>query len=563
MVKNIGRTQVGMGLVAGIGVLFFSAFLSNARAFVQESGTSSVKDDFSQYSYPYPPENEGSGLAIPSTGGTTGDPSPWVRETDSSGSSVPGGSAKIADKIPPTPPTNLLAGQADGQNAVLLWWSASRDASGVRKYLVYRNGVKLAESVTTKYLDTSVSIGGQYIYFIVAQDAAGNISERSKASALSFPVVTTKAVSTVPSGEEGRMTEGVSGGADVNSGGTSVVVTPVPGGNPDQPTQGGGTRYDDGGMVHPGSGTGSSATVTVHDDTNKTSVLVASGSSSVPGTLLGSVVVKNGAPGSWIQETVKGGKGVSSQKSGSSVSVPVPSTGSTADQDGDGLSDVEEARRGTDSNRGDTDGDGFSDGDEVRSGYNPLKYSVDNTGDRVVFQSPKETQEKQGGITEQSPPADPMTRTAGYQVQKVERVNYEGGKQMVQLSGTATPNSFVTVYLYSDPVIAIVETDASGNWTYGFDSQLEDGGHEAYVAATDNEGRIMAQSKPFLFVKTAGAIAVSTVPKNVPIETPQSSEEEVFSVDKTITVGIIIMTILSLGGIIIWHFVRRARKVVV
>ena len=50
MVKNIGRTQVGMGLVAGIGVLFFSAFLSNARAFVQESGTSSVKDDFSQYS---------------------------------------------------------------------------------------------------------------------------------------------------------------------------------------------------------------------------------------------------------------------------------------------------------------------------------------------------------------------------------------------------------------------------------------------------------------------------------------------------------------------------------
>jgi hypothetical protein len=73
----------------------------------------------------------------------------------------------------------------------------------------------------------------------------------------------------------------------------------------------------------------------------------------------------------------------------------------------------------------------------------------------------------------------------------------------------------------------------------------------------------MAQSKPFLFVKTAGAIAVSTVPKNVPIETPQSSEEEVLSVDKTITVGIIIMTILSLGGIIIWHFVRRARKVVV
>ncbi len=563
MVKNIDRTRVGMGFMAGIGVLFFSAFLSNARAFVQESGTSSVKDDFSQYSYPYPPENEGSGLAIPSTGSTIGDPSPWVRETDSSGSSVPGGSAKIADKIPPTPPTNLLAGQADGQNAVLLWWSASRDASGVRKYLVYRNGVKLAESVTTKYLDTSVSIGGQYIYFIVAQDMAGNISERSKASALSFPVVTTKAVPTVPSGEEGRMAESVSGGANVDSGETSVVTTPVPGGNPDRPTQEGGTRYDDGGMVYPGSGTGSSATVTVHDDTNKVSVLVASGSSGVPGTLLGSVVVKNGAPGSWIQETAKKGKEVSSQKSVSSASVPIPSVESTADQDEDGLPDAEETRRGTDPSRGDTDGDGFSDGDEVRSGYNPLKYSVDDTGDRVVFQSPKETQKKQGRVTEQLPPTDPMTRTAGYQVQKVERVNYEGGKQIIQLSGTATPNSFVTVYLYSDPVIAIVETDASGNWTYGFDSQLEDGSHEAYVAATDNEGRIMTQSESFSFVKTAGAVTVSAVPENAPIETSQMSEEKVFFVDKTVTVGIITMTILSLGGITVWHFVRRARKGVV
>lgn len=560
MVKNIGRTQVGMGLVAGIGVLFFSAFLSNARAFVQESGTSSVKDDFSQYSYPYPPENEGSGLAIPSTGGTTGDSSSWTRETDSPGSSVIGGSAKIADKIPPTPPTNLLAGQADGQNAVLLWWSASRDASGVRKYLVYRNGVKLAESVTTKYLDTSVSVGGQYIYFIVAQDVAGNISGRSKASALSFPVVTTKAVSTVPSEEKRRTTEGVPGGVSVNSGGTSVAVSPIPGENPDRPTQGGGTRYDDGGMVYPGSGTGSSATITVHDDTNKTSVLVASGSSSVPGTLLGSVVVKNGTPGSWTQEAVKKERGISSQKSGSSVSAPVLPTEGTADQDEDGLSDVEEARRGTDPSKGDTDGDGFSDGDEVKSGYNPLKYSVDDTGDRVIFQSPKETTKKQGGATEEPSSASPTVRTVEYQVQKVEKVNYEGGKQIIQLSGTAIPNSFVTVYLYSDPVIAIVETDASGNWTYGFDSRLEDGSHEAYVATTDNEGHIMSQSKPLPFVETAGAITTTVSSKNVPTENIQLSEEEVLSADKIIIVGIIIMTALSLGGITVWHFVRRRVK---
>lgn len=539
--------------MAGVGVLFFSAFLSNVRAFAQEAGTSpSTESNPGQYSSP----NDG---LIPSTGVVTSSPSQTTK-TGGSTSFVSGGGTKTTDRIPPTPPTNLLAGQADGQNAVLLWWSASRDASGVRKYLVYRNGVKLAESVTTKYLDTSVSVGGQYIYFIVAQDVAGNISERSKASALSFPVVTTKAVSTVPSEEKRRTTEGVPGGVSVNSGGASVAVSPIPGENPDRPTQGGGTRYDDGGMVYPGSGTGSNATVTVHDDTNKTSVLVASGSSSVPGTLLGSVVVKNGTPGSWTQEAVKKEGGISSQKSGSSVSTPIPSVESTADQDEDGLLDVEEVRRGTDPNRGDTDGDGFSDGDEVKSGYNPLKYSVDDTGDRVVFQSPKETQKKQGGATEQLSSTDPMTRTAGYQVQKVERVNYEGGKQIVQLSGTAAPNSFVTVYLYSDPVIAIVETDASGNWTYGFDSQLEDGSHEAYVAATDNEGHIITQSKPLPFVKTAEAITTTVSPKNIPTENTRLSEEEVISVDKIIIVGIIIMTALSLGGITVWHFVRRRVK---
>lgn len=42
------------------------------------------------------------------------------------------------------------------------------------------------------------------------------------------------------------------------------------------------------------------------------------------------------------------------------------------DSDHDGLSDVDEAKYGTDPNNPDTDGDGFKDGEEVRTGYNPL-----------------------------------------------------------------------------------------------------------------------------------------------------------------------------------------------
>jgi len=47
-----------------------------------------------------------------------------------------------------------------------------------------------------------------------------------------------------------------------------------------------------------------------------------------------------------------------------------PASGS-ADTDGDGLFDAQEATLGTDPNNSDTDGDGHKDGDEVKNGYNP------------------------------------------------------------------------------------------------------------------------------------------------------------------------------------------------
>ncbi len=48
-----------------------------------------------------------------------------------------------------------------------------------------------------------------------------------------------------------------------------------------------------------------------------------------------------------------------------------PDGRSLADSDGDGLSDVEETRIGTDSRVDDSDGDGYSDADEIRAGSDP------------------------------------------------------------------------------------------------------------------------------------------------------------------------------------------------
>ncbi len=53
----------------------------------------------------------------------------------------------------------------------------------------------------------------------------------------------------------------------------------------------------------------------------------------------------------------------------------------SADDDGDGLSNLEESQRGTDPTRRDSDGDGLSDGDEVRYGLDPNKSNANTDSD--------------------------------------------------------------------------------------------------------------------------------------------------------------------------------------
>jgi hypothetical protein len=89
----------------------------------------------------------------------------------------------------------------------------------------------------------------------------------------------------------------------------------------------------------------------------------------------------------------------------------------------------------------------------------------------------------------------------------------EGGTTTAKkllLSGSALPNSFITLYIFSAPIVVTVKTDATGAWTYTLDKELADGSHKVVSAITDDGGHILAKSEPLPFVKVAAAVSIGS-----------------------------------------------------
>lgn len=83
-----------------------------------------------------------------------------------------------------TPTTPLgVTGTASGSKVTLGWWP-SRDDIGVAHYAIYRDGVRIATTPTTRYVDLTVRVNTTYSYRVTAVDAVGNESPRSRAVTL-------------------------------------------------------------------------------------------------------------------------------------------------------------------------------------------------------------------------------------------------------------------------------------------------------------------------------------------------------------------------------------------
>lgn len=220
----------------------------------------------------------------------------------------------------------------------------------------------------------------------------------------------------------------------------------------------------------------------------------------------------------------------------------------TKDSDSDGVTDFDEVNLyGTDPFVADTDGDGFNDGIEIELGYDPL----DSTPETLVaYESPKET-----GVVRED-----LLKVYDIATVTESDSDTDGVKGAAVISGTALPNSYITLYIFSTPVIVTVKTESDGSWSYRFDKELDDGEHEVYVGVTDNAGRIVAKSEPLRFVKEAQAF--TPVDVDVVGAAVQSPQFNTFESQRVILI-ILSISVVAIGLLLLLlglHLNSRPRK---
>ncbi len=218
------------------------------------------------------------------------------------------------------------------------------------------------------------------------------------------------------------------------------------------------------------------------------------------------------------------------------------------DSDNDGVSDYDEINiYRTNSQAEDTDKDGTFDGKEIIMRTDPL------SGEKaVVFMNVSQNNPLVSGISESKlfvvkevSVSSTATSTEGVLMAK-----------NITFKGTAIPNSFVTLYIYSEPTVVTLKTNASGEWVYTLEKELPDGEHQVIVAITDGGGRVLAKSEPFRFVKVAQAITIG----NIVLAVPVAIAEPGFFAGYSLYAFIVIMIGILGAGFLIIGFIAKNRS---
>lgn len=190
-----------------------------------------------------------------------------------------------------------------------------------------------------------------------------------------------------------------------------------------------------------------------------------------------------------------------------------PSAGDfgAVDSDGDFLTDDEEGALGTDVNNPDTNRDGMSDATRL---FGRDEAAVRESLDRLVsigrltIEQANDIRSRLDGSFLEQPTQRGIESPDTLRITKIENNFPRIGETQLVIRGIGPADTYITLFIYSNPIVVTTKTDASGNFTYTLDSDLLDGQHEIYVTITDETGKIREKSSPFsFFVRQAQAVS--------------------------------------------------------
>lgn len=142
-------------------------------------------------------------------------------------------------------------------------------------------------------------------------------------------------------------------------------------------------------------------------------------------------------------------------------------------------------------------------------------------------------------------------------VERVENFSPVIGKNQIVFRGRGPANTWVTLFIYSSPIVVKTKTDSNGNFVYTLDKNLFDGKHEVYVTVTDENGRIREKSTPLtFFIKRAQAVSEEEYLRgdvNVQDESAKVVSNYLF-----ITIGIIVVVLVTL--LVFYYFSRKKQS---
>jgi len=149
---------------------------------------------------------------------------------------------------------------------------------------------------------------------------------------------------------------------------------------------------------------------------------------------------------------------------------------------------------------------------------------------------PKEIPANQGEVTR-----DFVVTSIVVTETKIDPKTSKTTSKVIEFQGHAKPNTYITLYIYSTPIIVTVKTDSQGNWKYNLDQELEDGKHQVYVAQIDNTGNVVAKSDPILFTKAAASVQFASSDA-LPVAPPKVNFFQQYFI--VVALGILVLAIL-------------------